>query len=233
LKISKNRLEGESIETFNCICHSLQKVCRLHYWLPSKEEENTENDVIFFTILTSSWRTNIIPYSFSIKDLFIKKNQEYTPISKKYWKEYYYGSLWKQWGICFKYLFFNNVGLPPLDVIVLDQEDCQRFLNILIKYEPKTTKEDIKEIVIHSKESDISLRIDLDVLKWKKEEDTIVGLSFSPIFKPKKGIKKLFYILKYIFNYKCNCQDKHFIFDKEIVLKLNNLLKKVTECPTI
>jgi hypothetical protein len=119
------------------------------------------------------------------------------------------------------------------DVITIDQIDCKRFLNILEKLKHKENKEETKEVVVHSDDCDWSLRINLDIMSEKVfEYDILHGISFEPIFSPRKGIKKFFYILKYLFNYKCNCIAGHFMFDRKTTAKIESLTRKVTECPT-
>tara|TARA_Y100000310_G_C20701199_1_gene830036 strand:- start:785 stop:1507 length:723 start_codon:yes stop_codon:yes gene_type:complete len=237
LVASNNRVSGEIKEVFVCSCQSINKTCMLHYFVPQKDEDE-EDDQVYFSLLTESWRTSVLPPAFSLKDLFKKDEREWTPLAKEYWSDFYRGSVWKRTSLALKYFFTNNTKETLLNVIVLDKEDCVRFLDALRKYiYERDVKEDIEELVIHSEEAKVSLRLSLDIIERGKEEtedtpDILLGLSFEPIFKPKNGFKKLFYTLKYIFNYKCNAQEEHFIFDRKIAPKVDALLRKVIECPS-
>jgi hypothetical protein len=95
--VAEERITGNFKEVFLCICGTIEKVCQISYFTPSKEDTKDEDDIIFFTILASQWRTCFFPSLFSIKELFNKKNREYTPLSKKYWEDWYYYSTWKRW----------------------------------------------------------------------------------------------------------------------------------------
>lgn len=206
---------------FGCTCGSLDHIFSLSYFSPMKEETK-EDDVIYLSIKNENFRKKIIPAFWSRyfwEDIFDKDSIT----------NFYYYSFWKKIKIAYDYLADKKeLEGGILDCIVLYSDYKEDLLEFLSVFDDVEIEEDI-DITSCEIEND-EFRLIIEAPKEEQRtccEDEFEILETSFQFKRKKGIKKLWEAIKYIF--KSYRQTFCFEITPEKASHLKKIIQKTVE----